>query len=198
MKAILYDIGPGDEQLDTLRAYARAYGLDVIGEFLGAHRLPPAIEIAGKRGALLVVSRLERLGPPLVALEKLKQLHAEGGQFAAIKERIDTSAPGGDVFWSTLPMVERLANATQEVRATIREKRHKPRRKAPYGYNHDKSRNEEEQAIIAEAKRLVDGGLSYRAACRVLDERGLLHRGKSWANAASWLGSLIRAESPEC
>jgi len=170
----------------------------VIGEYLGAHRLPISIEIAGKRKALLVVTRLERLAPPLRAIEALKQLHAEGGQFAAIRERIDTSAPGGDVFWNTIPMVERLANATHEVRRTIKEKREKPTRKPPFGYNLDRSRNEEEQAIIAEAKRLVDGGLSYYAACRVLDERGLLHRGKSWAKAASWLGSLIRAESPEC
>jgi DNA invertase Pin-like site-specific DNA recombinase len=197
MRAILYDIGPGNEQLDTLRAYAKAYGLEVLAEYIGTHRLPAVIEVAGKRAALLVVTRLERLAPPLKAVEALKRLHAEGGQFAAIKERIDTSAPG-DTFWTTIPMIERLANATHEVRREIREKRKAPKGKAPFGYNLDRTRNEDEQAIIAEAKRLVDGGLSYRGACRVLDERGLLHRGKSWAKSASWLGSLIRAESPEC
>jgi DNA invertase Pin-like site-specific DNA recombinase len=96
-------------QLEQLRAYAGARGLQVIAEYIdngvsGAQRSRPALDAlmasARRRHVDLVVcTKLDRLGRSLHhLLEVLGELEALGVEFASLDDGIDTSTPTGRLF----------------------------------------------------------------------------------------------------
>ena len=185
-----------DAQQDKAHAYASLYDLDLVEVIIDAGESAktldrPGLQRAllmlktGKADALLVV-KLDRLTRSVVDLGKLIETYFAPGKAAllSVSEQIDTRSAAGRLVLNI------LASVSQWERETIGERtrdamKHKQANGeyigggTPYGFNLVNSelvRNEAEQNVIAEAKRLHAAGLSLRKIAAELDRQGIKSR----------------------
>lgn len=200
MKAILHATdSPAEsvaEQLERLQAYARVMGWTPIRE-TDLHEAVSAC--CRHNNAALLVTRLERLGPPETSIPILKRLQNLGRDFVSLAERIDTTTTTGKAFWDAIPLAEKLA----DLRIERRKRRPKPKKRGKrpaYGYRTGPDgqpiEDEKEQEVLRQIREMVDSGMSFRTVCRRLDAAGIKRRGKKWENYHGWLAKLLERGQP--
>ncbi len=185
-----------DAQEAKIRAYAELYDVELVevivdagvsAKTLDRPGLTKALGMlrAGKADALLVV-KLDRLTRSVRDLGELVERHFAPGKAAllSVGEQIDTRSAAGRLVLNV------LASVSQWEREAIGERTaaamaHKAAcgeyigGEAPYGYAvHDGKlvALDAEQAVIREASRLREAGLSLRAVAAELDRAGLRAR----------------------
>ena len=193
-----------DVQQAKAKAYAELYDLDVVevivdagvsAKTLARPGLERALALlkANKADALLVV-KLDRLTRSVRDLGHLVERYFAPGKAAllSVGEQIDTRSAGGRLVLNV------LASVSQWEREAIGERtsaalQHKAAQgeyiggDAPYGFRvaadgQHLEAHAQEQALIAEARRLRKSGLSLRAVARELGTRGFCTRtGRAFA-----------------
>lgn len=118
-----------DLQLDALRQYAQARGVEISGEYIdhisGAKESRPALNqlfADARRGRFqaLVVWKIDRLGRSVAhLLTVLTELQALGVAFVSLQEAIDTATPAGRMVFTFLGAVAEFERAiiAERVRA---------------------------------------------------------------------------------
>lgn len=195
-----------DAQRAKVEAYAALYDLEVIEVIVDAGASAKTLDRPGLTRALemlrkgtadaLLVVKLDRLTRSVRDLGELVERYFAPGKAAllSVGEQIDTRSAGGRLVLNVLASVsqwereaigERTAVAMQHKVAEGEYVGGEPR----YGFRvaDDGVRLvavEAEQAVLAEARRLRDGGLSLRAVARELDASGLRSRAARAFSAA--------------
>jgi DNA invertase Pin-like site-specific DNA recombinase len=199
-----------DAQRAKVSAYAELYDLELVevivdagvsAKTLDRPGLTKALGMlrAGKADALLVV-KLDRLTRSVRDLGELVERHFAPGKAAllSVGEQIDTRSAAGRLVLNVLASVsqwerEAIGERTAAAMAHKAASGEYTGGEAPYGYAVEDGRLvalEAEQAVIAEARALREGGLSLRAVAAELDRAGLRARtGKAFA--ASQIARLV-------
>jgi len=187
-----------DAQRAKVRAYAELYDLDLVEVVVDAGESAKTLDRPGLQRALamlksgnadaLLVVKLDRLTRSVRDLGELVERHFAPGKAAllSVGEQIDTRSAAGRLVLNV------LASVSQWEREAIGERtsaamQHKASEgeytggAVPYGYRlaADGEHVEElpeEQAVLAEARRLRASGLSLRAVARELDRHGIKSR----------------------
>jgi site-specific DNA recombinase len=187
-----------DQQAERIRAWAASQGLALVGEFTdeglsGTTTERPgfqaAVDLAGRRGAVLAVYSLSRLSRSTRAiLELVEVLERKGAGLASLSETLDTSSPSGRMMLRMLSSVaEFQADETRErVRAALGHKRSRGERVsrfAPFGFRHEEGRTVEDQAeqeAISTLRSWRAAGATFRELVDRANREGLPCRGRGW------------------
>ena len=145
-----------------------------------------------KQITAVVVYKLDRIFRSTVdALQITKQFDLWGVSFHSIEETLDTQSAMGRFFFTltaALAEMERqiIGERTKVALSHKRSRNEKTGGDVPYGYSLTPAgiliKNDAEQKVIREIRRLHKDGLSSRKICRQLEEQGhLTKRGnKQW------------------
>ena len=190
-----------EAQREKVEAYAKLYDLELVDVIVDPGQSAKTLDRPGLQKALgmlkakqadaLLVVKLDRLTRSVRDLGDLLERHFAGGKsdLLAVDMQIDTRTPGGRM------MLNILASVSQWEREIIGERtatamQHKRSRgeftggKAPYGFRlgddgEHLAEVAEEQAVIAEARRLHASGLTLREVAASLEEKGARTRAGS-------------------
>ncbi len=193
-----------EAQREKVEAYAKLYDLELVDVIVDPGQSAKTLDRPGLQKALgmlkarqadaLLVVKLDRLTRSVRDLGDLLERHFAPGKsdLLAVDMQIDTRTPGGRM------MLNILASVSQWEREIIGERtatamQHKRSRgeftggKAPYGFRlgddgEHLAEVAEEQAVIAEARRLHAAGLTLREVAAGLEEKGARTRaGRAFA-----------------
>ncbi len=204
-----------EKQVDRIRSWCHAMGYEIAAEYTdedlsggttdGRTGFENAIKHACKiRGVLAAydLSRLTRdVGDASAILKRLEKRRVE---LILIVERIDTTTPIGKCMYHVLAAFAQLYREQAAARTSFAMKKHQAngRRmgrpdRIPFGFRASLSDpgaiepDDAEQAAIAEIKALGNAGEAPRGICRVLDQRGILRRGKTWKTAHGLVAKIL-------
>lgn len=190
-----------EAQRKKVETYADLYDLDLVAVVEDAASAK-TIERPGLREALdyldrgeaeaLVVAKLDRLTRSVADLGALVDRYfADKVALLSVAEQVDTRSAGGRLVLNVLTSVaqwerEAIGERTSTAMRSMRDREQYTGGHAPYGYrlteDGELEEDEAEQAVIREAQRLKDGGLSLRKVARELVSRGFKTRkGGEWA-----------------
>jgi site-specific DNA recombinase len=200
-----------EQQRDTITAYARAHGHEVVDftedlDVSGGKLTRPGLDAVLARiraGEVqgLVVSKLDRLSRAGVAdaLKLVESIHEAGGQVVAVDLGLDPSTPFGE-FGLTIMLAlarmerRRLSDSWEEAKARALDRGAKigP---TPFGYVRREDGglepHSERADYVREAYRLARGGVPEVVA--YLDGLGLVHEdGKRVGRPLSWTAYTVR------
>ena len=191
-----------DAQQEKARAYARLYDLDLTEMIIDAGESAKTLDRPGLQRALsmlktgqadaLLVVKLDRLTRSVVDLGKLIETYFAPGKAAlmSVSEQIDTRSAAGRLVLNILASVSQWERETIGERTSVALKYKQAKGEyigghAPYGFDlvdGELVRNEAEQNVIAQAKRLHAAGLSLRKIAAELDRQGIkTRRGSTFA-----------------
>ena len=204
-------------QLERLRAWCAALGLEILGEFSDEEMsgkkkenrpgLQAAMLKACRLRAVLCVYSMSRLARNTRdAIDIAETLTRHRANLSSIHERIDTSTPWGRFSYTMLAGLAQLEREQIVERTSDAMLRHQGagRRmgrvdRCPFGWRASGvpdgklEADEQEQAIIARIVALRASGESYRSICRVLDQEGIGRRdGKTWATCPGMIPVILR------
>lgn len=187
-----------DAQRTKVTAYASLYDLDIVEFIVDAGVSASTLDRPGLIRALemlrrgqataLVVVKLDRLTRSVRDLGDLVERYFADGRIAllSVSEQVDTRTAAGRLVLNVLGSVSQWERETIGERTTAA-MQHKAALGeytgggAPYGYrvHEDKTRLvavEAEQEVVAEARRLRAGGLSFRKVAARLERNGVRSR----------------------
>ena len=191
-----------DAQQEKARAYASLYDLDLTEMIIDAGESAKTLDRPGLQRALsmlktgqadaLLVVKLDRLTRSVVDLGKLIETYFAPGKAAlmSVSEQIDTRSAAGRLVLNILASVSQWERETIGERTSVAMKYKQAKGEyigghAPYGFDlvdGELVRNEAEQNVIAQAKRLHAAGLSLRKIAAELDRQGIkTRRGSTFA-----------------
>ena len=190
-----------EAQRRKVQTYAELYDLDLV-EIVEDIASAKTIDRPGLREALeyldrgeaeaLIIAKLDRLTRSVTDLGALvEQYFAAKVALLSVAEQVDTRSAGGRLVLNVLTSVaqwerEAISERTSTAMRSMRERHQYTGGHAPYGYKLNKDGNLEpdkaEQAVIREAQRLKNAGLSLRKIAWKLTSRGFTTRkGGNWA-----------------
>lgn len=154
--------------------------------------LQEALDAACSEGAALVVYSLSRLARSTTdAIQIAERLRKSGADLVSLSESIDTTSAAGRMVFKMLAVLaeyerDLVSERTKAALALKRSRGEATGGDVPYGYQlaADGVHLEEEpteQRVLAIARGLREGGLSYRAIGRHLEAAGAVSRsGGAW------------------
>lgn len=161
--------------------------------------LQAALDAAcGDRGVLVVYS-LSRLSRSLRdTLQVSERIQKAGAQLASLSEEIDTTSATGTMFFQLLAVLSEfernlVRERTRTAMAHLRQSGRRVSGQIPFGWRLAGDGRTlrpiaDEAKIIDLMAELRDGGMSFRAVARELDDRGIPTK----TGTGSWSGKVIR------
>lgn len=194
-------------QLEKCRAYCKAMGYEIVGEFSdeaksGKDRkrdgLDDAMACAKKHQAVLVVRDLSRLSRDVRdSLDIRDELIKAGCGLADLETKIDTTGAAGKMLWTIILAVknyqrEDTAKRTSEAILWKQANGQRVSSSCPYGYRDGEEfkrgektftkmvKDADEQKVIGRIVKMRADGMGIKAIADKLDEDEVPCRGSSW------------------
>lgn len=190
-------------QEEKIKAYASLYDIQLVEIIIDAGEsaktleregLKKALSMLGKEADAVIVSKLDRLTRSVKDIGHLMEKHFTKYSLLSVSEQIDTRSASGRLVLNVLISVAQWERETIGER-TSSAMQHKASKQEytgghiPYGFKLTEDginlvEDEAEQAVIIEAKKLREYGLSLRKVATELSKRGFIPRsGKTFSTA---------------
>jgi len=188
-----------EAQIAKIKAYAELFDIElteiimdegISGKTLERDGLQKAIKmLKEKRVEGMVIAKLDRLTRNVADLGTLVSTVFDKAELYSVSEQINTKNAAGRLVLNVLVSVaqwerETICERTKDALQAKKARGEKTGGNVPFGYeevNGKLIRNEEEQAIINEIKKLKESGLSLRKIAEELNGRGIATKnGKAW------------------
>ena len=188
-----------EAQIAKIKAYAELFDIELTeiimdegmsGKTLERDGLKKAIKmLKDKKVEGMVIAKLDRLTRNVADLGTLVSTVFDKAELYSVSEQINTKNAAGRLVLNVLVSVaqwerETICERTKDALQAKKARGEKTGGNVPFGYeevNGKLIRNEEEQAIINEIKKLKESGLSLRKIAEELNGRGVATKnGKAW------------------
>jgi len=188
-----------EAQIAKIKAYAELFDIElteiimdegISGKTLDRAGLQKAIKmLKEKKAEGMVIAKLDRLTRYVPDLGTLVSTVFDKAELYSVSEQINTKNAAGRLVLNVLVSVaqwerETICERTKDALQAKKARGEKTGGNVPFGFNVINGkliRNEEEQSIISEIKKLKESGLSLRKIAEALNGRGIATKnGKAW------------------
>jgi len=188
-----------EAQIAKIKAYAELFDIElteiiadegISGKTLERDGLKKAIKmLKDKKAEGMVIAKLDRLTRNVADLGTLVSTVFDKAELYSVSEQINTKNAAGRLVLNVLVSVaqwerETICERTKDALQAKKARNEKTGGNVPFGFNVINGkliRNEEEQSIISEIKKLKESGLSLRKIAEALNRRGIATKnGKAW------------------